>query len=327
VITRRRITVAGGIGMLAPFALAWGQSVTRIRRVGILLAGSITATAEFIQAFKLGMRDLGWVEGQNVEYRIASADGNAERLDALAGDLVAQRFEVILMGNGIAALAAQRTTKTIPIVIANVPNPVENKLVASLARPGGNITGVTGQGVEVFGKLIEIFHEVVPGAKRLAIVINEAGQTHRAYWGAAQSTCAALKIVPLRVVANAPDQFEGAAARIVQEHAQAIVVVSDGYLTWRAKLVEIMRATRLPTAYSLREFVVAGGLLSYGADLRSNYLHAATYVDKILKGANPANLPVEQPTKFELVINMKTAKALGLTVPQALLARADEVIE
>ena len=274
------------------------------------------------------MHDLGWREAQSVEYRAAYADGQVGRLDALAKELIEQKVEVIVVGAPQAARAAQKATNTIPIVMTNVSNAVENKFVASLARPGGNITGVTSQLEVVLGKLIEIFHETVPRARRIAILVNESNPSHRAFWTGAQSACAALKLVPLRVVASAPAQLAAAVAVIVREQAQAIVVVADAmYFNERAKLEELIRATRLPAAYALRDHVVAGGLLSYAADNSRNFRYAATFVDKILKGAKPADLPVEQPTKFDLVINLKTAKALGLAIPQSILLRADEVIE
>ena len=268
------------------------------------------------------------MEGKNVEYRIVYANGDVDRLDTLAGELVGQKVEVIVVASRQTAGAAQRATKTIPIVMAGVSNAVGTGLVASLAKPGGNITGFTSQQEEVLGKLIGILHEVTPGARRIAILLNESNPSHAVFWAAAQSACAALDLVALRVVASAPAQLGAAVEQIVRQRSQAVVVVSDAmYFAERAKLQELMQATRLPVAYVLRDHVVAGGLLSYGADLAANYRDAAKYVDKILKGAKPADLPVEQPTKFELVINLKTAKALGLTIPQSVLLRADEVIQ
>jgi putative ABC transport system substrate-binding protein len=296
--------------------------------VGMLSIASVTAVGHVIKAFKQGMRDLGWIEGQNVEYRLAFADGDVQRLERLAGELVGQKVDVIVVGNPQATRAAQRATTSIPIVMTNVSNAVDNRFVTSLAKPGGNITGVTSQLETVLGKLIEIFHEVAPGAKRIAVLLNETSPSHRAFWKGAQSACAALDLVALRVVANAPAQVDAAVAQIVHAQAQAVAVVADPmFVTEREKLEVLMRATRLPVAYGLREHVVAGGLLSYASNLARNYQYAATYVDKILKGARPADLPVQQPTRFELVLNLKTAKALGLNIPQPLLLRADEVIE
>jgi len=327
-ITRRGLSIAGGIVLLTARPLAWGQAGSKLRRVGSLAIASRDRTGHFYEAFDLGMRDLGWAEGKNVEYRFLSADGRAERLDALAGELVAQEVEVIVVGSPQAARAAQKATTTIPIVMANVSNAVGNQFVASLARPGGNITGITAQNEVVLGKLIEVLHEAVPGARRIAILLNESSPSHHAFWATAQSACAALKLVPLRVAASAPDQLEPAAAQAMREQADAIVVVADAmYLTERARLEALMRTTQLPVVYALREHVAAGGLFSYAADIVRNYRDVATYVDKILKGAKPADLPVAQPTRYELVLNLRTAKALGITIPQSLLLRADEVIQ
>jgi putative ABC transport system substrate-binding protein len=212
--------------------------------------------------------------------------------------------------------------------MVGVSNAIGTGFVASLARPGGNITGTTNQQEEVLGKLIGALHEVTPAARRIAILLNESNPSQTAYWAAAQRACAALDLVALRVVASAPVQFGAAIEQIARQQSQAVVVVPDPiYLNERAKLQELMHATRLPAAYGLREHVVAGGLLSYAADPVVDFRYAAKYVDKILKGAKPADLPVEQPTKFELVINLKTAKALGITIPQSVLLRADEVIQ
>jgi len=320
--------MAGGIGLLVAHRLSHGQSAAAIRRVGLLSVTSQASGAHLRAAFRQGMNDLGWMEGTNVEYRYAYADGDVDRLDALASELIGQKVEVIVVSSGQSAGAAQRATKTIPIVMAGVSNAVGAGFVASLAKPGGNITGFTSQQEEVLGKLIGILHEVTPGARRIAILLNESYPAHEVWWAGAQRACAALDLVPLRVVASAPAQLGAAVEQIARQRSQAVVVVSDGmYFAERAKLQELMLPTRLPVAYALRDHVVAGGLLSYGADLPANYRNAANYVDKILKGARPTDLPVEHATKFELVINLKTAKALGLTIPQSLLLRADEVIQ
>jgi putative ABC transport system substrate-binding protein len=328
VITRRSVLLAGGIGLLVAHRLSGGQPAATIRRVGMLSLGSEAAVDNLRAAFIQGMHDLGWLEGKNVEYRFVYANGDLDRLDALAGEVIGEKAEVILLSSQQAASAAKRATKTIPIVMANLADPVGTGFVASLAKPGGNITGITSQPEEVLAKRIGILHEITPGARRIAILLNESNPSHPAFWTIAQSACAALDLVALRVVASAPAQLGAAIEQIVQQRSQAVVVTSDGmYYAERAKLQELMQTTRLPVAYGLREFAVAGGLLSYGANLAANYRYAAKYVDKILKGAKPADLPVEQATKFELAINLKTAKALGLTIPQSELLRADEVIQ
>ena len=328
-ITRRSLSVAGGIGLLGAHLLGQGQPSASIRRVGILHVASAAEGASFRVPFKQGMHDLGWREGKNVEYEIVAAANDLNRLDPLARELVARKVDVVVAGASLAALAAQRATKTIPIVMAGVGDPVSQGLVANLARPGGNITGIANQADELLGKLIQILHEVAPTARRVAILLNESNPKGAAlYRAAGQSACAALDLTAVWVVASAPAQLPGAALQIVSQRAQAVVVVSDPmYLSERVKLIELLHATRLPVVYGHRENLAVGGLLSYTSNFPANFRYAATYVDKILKGARPADLPVEQPTKFELVINLKTAKALGLTIPQSVLLRADEVIE
>jgi putative ABC transport system substrate-binding protein len=205
---------------------------------------------------------------------------------------------------------------------------VSSGFVSSLAKPGGNITGFTSQQDEVLAKLIGILHEVAPAARRIAVLVNENSPMHAAYWAGAQSACATLDLVAQRFVASTPAQLGAAVEQIVRQRSQAIAVTGDAvYFAERAKVQELMQATRLPVAYLLRDHVLAGGLLSYGYDAPANYHDAAKYVDKILKGAKPADLPVEQATKFLLVINLKTAKSLGITIPKDILLRADEVIQ
>ena len=326
-ITRRSVLLAGGIGLLVAHRVVRGQPAANTRRIGWVSLGSIASPAEAYAAFKQGMHDLGWLDGKNVEYRTAYADGDVNHLDVLASGLIGQKVDVIVVGNAATTRALQRATKTIPIVMASVNNAVGNGFVASLAKPGGNITGITTQGEETLGKLIGILHEVAPGARRVAIVLNDGNPNHPVFWAAARSACAALDLVALRVVANTPAQFGAASEQIVRQRSQAVVVLADPiYLNERAELHGLLQATRLPVAYGWREHVVTGGLLSYAADLVATVRHVATYVDKILKGAKPADLPVEQVTKFDLVINARTAKSLGLTVPQSLLLTADEVI-
>ena len=327
-IKRRSVSFGIGVGLLVAQSLGRGQIAPALRRVGIIGTSSMAVGAHVIDAFKQGMRDLGWREGRDIEYRFAFAGGDMTRMDALALDLVSQRVDVILVPHPPAAVAAQRATKTIPIVMTNVSNAVANGFVASLDKPGGNITGITSQAEEVLGKLIGILHEVVPSARRMAIVLNETNKSHAAFWVTAQRVCAVLDVVPLRITASAAAQLAAAVEQIVQQRAKAVVVVSDGmYVGERTRLQELMQATRLPVAYGLRDHVVVGGLLSYASDLESNFRYAAKFVDKILKGAKPADLPVEQPTKFNLVINLRTARSLGITIPPLVQLRADEVID
>jgi putative ABC transport system substrate-binding protein len=328
VIDRRTFVGAVAGGLFIARSLAHAQSATTLRRVGILTLPSEPAVAPQFKAFVGAMRDLGWLDGKNVSYRFVYANGDMDRLDALASDLVAQKVELILAPSAPSVRAAQRATKTIPIVMGSVSNPVGNGFVASLAKPGGNITGVSNQMEDVLNKPIEILHEITPGARRFAILLNETSPSSTAFWSAAQRACAALNLVALKVVASTPSQLGAATAQIVRQQSQAVVVPIDSlYLNNRAELQALMQPTRLPVAYGWREHVFDGGLLSYGPDIVASFRHVAKFVDKILKGAKPADLPVEQPTKFELVINLKTAKALGLTIPQSMLLRADEVIQ
>jgi len=227
VITRRRVVLAGGASVLTTHSLSRGQSAANIRRVGWLASASQAANTHLRAAFAKGMQDLGWLEGKNFDYRFVYADGDVGRLDMLASELVAQRVDVILVGSSQSAEAAHRATKTVPIVLAGVANAVAAGLVSSLAKPGGNITGFTSQQDEVLGKLVGILHEVVPGARRIAILLNESNPFHAAYWASAQSACAALDIVALRVVASTPAQLEPAVGQIIQQRAQAVVVVPD----------------------------------------------------------------------------------------------------
>ena len=324
---RRTFIGAVGGGLVIAWALVQAQSAATIRRIGILSLPSEPTIAPQLAAFRQAMRDLGWLEGKNIEYRFVFANGYMDRLDALAGDLVEQRVDLILASSPPPTRAAQRATKTIPIVMASVANPVGNGFAASLAQPGGNITGVTNQQEEVLGKRIEILHEVAPGARRIAILLNETSPSYAANWAAAQSACAALNLVSLKVVASTPTQLGAAIEQIVGQRSQAVVVPPDSlYLNERVRLQALMQPTRLPVAYGWREHVVDGGLLSYGPDIVASFRNAAKYADKILKGAKPADLPIEQPTKFDLVINMRTAKLLGLTIPQSLRVQA-ELIE
>ena len=327
-ITRRRVLLVASIPLIAAHRLSGGQAPSTIRRVGLLQFSSEATSANLRAAFTQAMVALGWLDGKNIEYRIVYANGDVDRLEVLAAELIKQKVEVIVASSAAATRAAQLATKTTPIVMVAATNAVDSGFVASLAKPGGNITGVSNQREEALAKLIGVVHEVLPGARRIAVLQNDRNPSSATMWAAAQSACATLNLVPLRVVASVREELDGAIAQIVRQQSQAVIVVPDPiYLNERAKLQGLMQATRLPAAYGLREHVIAGGLLSYAADLAENYRSAATYVDRILKGAKPADLPVEQPTRYELVINLKTAKALDIAVPQSLLLRADEVIQ
>lgn len=304
------------------------QPAATVRRVGYLGASTTAIGGHLRDAFKQGMRDFGWIEGGNVEYRIAWSGTGVDRFDALAADLIGQQVDVIVCPNAQAALAAHKATKTIPIVFANASDPVGLGLVASLARPGGNVTGMATQGAEVLSKRIEILHQAVPTARRIAVLLNEDTPTPEVFWAVAEAACTSLGLVALRVAANTPAQFGVAAEQIVSQRAQAVVVVSSLlYYLERERLHEQMQTTRLPVVHEVRETLGSSGLLSYGVDNAASFRYLAKWVDKILRGAKPADLPVERPTQFALVVNLKAAKALGITIPQAVMLRADEVIQ
>jgi putative ABC transport system substrate-binding protein len=327
-ITRRAALCAGGVGLLVASRAGRGQGVAAIRRIGWLSIGSKDSPTDLHVAFKEGMRDLGWREGETVEYQFLYADGSVDRLDAMAAELVRRAVDIIVVNNALTTRAAQKATKTIPVLMTGVSNPVSNGFVASLAKPGGNVTGLVIVPEEVQGKLIGILHEIVPKARRIAVMVNDRNLNHAAFWSAARDTCSALDLEALRFAASAPAQFHAVVDQIIAARAQAVLVVADPvFLNERVKLQALMQATRLPVAYSLRQHVLEGGLLSYSSDLAALYRYAAKYAHRILQGTRPADLPLEQPTKFELVINLKTAKALGLTAAPSLLLRADEVIE
>jgi len=292
-------------------------------------ASTVTDSGHLVEALKQGMRDLGWLEGSNVEYRGFRPGRVVSQFDAMALELVSQHVDVIVATSTQATRAAQRATATVPIVMVGSSNAVGNGFIASLSKPGGNITGLSTQAEEVLGKSIEYLHEAAPAARRIAILLNETHPSLAVFWASAQAACAALDLNALRVVASAPAQFAAAVEQIASQRSQGVVVTPDVlYYAERVKLQELLQTTRLPVAYGMREAVtIGGGLLSYTTNLPALYRSSAKWVDKILKGAKPADLPVEQPTNFELEINLKAAKALGLALPRSLLLRANEVIE
>ncbi len=282
-----------------------------------------------IKAFEEGLRSLGYRVGENVVIEYRFANGEMERLPALAADLVRLGVDVIVTGTNPSTVAAMKATTTIPIVMTNSVDPVGAGLVASLARPGGNVTGLAvDAGDEIFGKRFELLKETLPNLSRVGILLNPDFALNRSRQTSMGETARTLGLTLVPVEARGLDALEQAFATMVRERAQAFVVQGDPVLfNYRGQIAEMAIRNRLPAVSVQREYAEAGFLLTYGADIRDLYRRSAAFVDKIFKGAKPADLPVEQPTKFELVINLKTAKALGLTVPPTLLARADEVIE
>jgi putative ABC transport system substrate-binding protein len=319
--------IAGGI-LAAPIA-GDAQEAGKIPRVGFLGPRTRADARPFSDAFLRGLRDLGWVDGKNIAIEYRFAEGRLDRLPDLAAELVRLKVDVILAGSTPPAMAAKNATRTIPIVMAVSADPVGIGLVASLARPGGNITGLSFDvDLTVITKELELLKEAVPRVRRVAVLSNPANQGNARAIRNVKVTAQSLGVQLQFLEARGPEEFEGAFAAIAREGAGALLVVPDSVLgLHRVRLLDFAARRRLPAMYGLREYTEAGGLMSYAVDVRDSFRRAATYVDKILKGAKPGDLPIEQPTQFELVINLKTAKALGLTIPPSLLQRADQVIE
>jgi len=330
VTTRRAFisTLAGGL-LAAPLA-AEAQQAGKTYRIGVL--GNVPLadprSAHLWGAFAEGLRDLGYVDGGNTTIEHRSSEGKYERLPALAAELVRLKVDIIVAPAAQNVLAARQASRTIPIVMASVGDPVGNGLVASLARPGGNVTGTSFLTSAMVGKQLELLTQITPHVARLAILLNPANPGHPLTLEEAKAAAHLLRIQLQALEARGPDDLERTFAAMAREHAGALFVPWDGtFLVLLTRITRLAAKTRLPTLYGQRGYVDAGGLASYGPSAIESFRRAATYVDKILKGAKPGDLPVEQPTKFELVINLKTAKALGLTIPPSVLQRADEVIQ
>ncbi|TMH53998.1 MAG: ABC transporter substrate-binding protein [Betaproteobacteria bacterium] len=326
----RRDTVLALLALgAAPFA-AEAQQAAKIARIGYLETNPVTSP-HVHEAFLQGLRDLGYVEGRNLVIEYRDAEGKVERLPALAAELVALKVDVIVASGTLAALAAKQTTRTLPIVFSPAGDPVGSGLVTSLARPGGNVTGLSAFAPELVGKRLELLKQAVPGVSRVAVLWQPGAfgeRTEKDILKRAEVAGRDLHLPLQFVEARGPADFARAFSDMSIARADALTVLaSNMFVSERRRLVDLAAAKRLPAVYSARELVDAGGLMSYGANLADLNRRAATYVDRILKGTKPADLPVEQPAKFELILNLKTAKALGLTIPQSVLGRADEVIQ
>jgi putative ABC transport system substrate-binding protein len=302
---------------------AEAQQTKKISRVGYLAAPSPPPDSAFLQ----GLRDLGYLEGKNITIDYRFADGKHERLPGLAAELIGLKVDIIVTVGTPAAVAAKQATSMIPIVMAIVADPVGEGLVASLARPGGNVTGLANLDTELSQKRLEILKEVVPRLSRVAILWNPANPAHKRALEESEVAARTLGVRLQPVGVRDPNEFKSAFSAMTREHAGALMLLADSmFRAYRARIVELAGRSRLPSIFWTRDSVEAGGLMSYGATYPDLYRRAAIFVDKILKGAKPADLPVEQPTKFEFVINLKTAKQIGLTIPPNVLARADRVI-
>jgi putative ABC transport system substrate-binding protein len=327
VIDRRTFLAGTGVVLLAvPFA-AEAQPVASARRIGVLLVG-LSPESKGLQYFRQGLRDAGYSEGRNVVLDWRSAKGDYDRVPALVTDLVQSKVDVIVVDSTVATQVAQRSTSTIPIVMALVVDPVGSGLVKSLAHPGGNVTGLSMMTTELNAKRLQLLKEAIPRLARVAVLWNPDHPFHHKVVEDLRAIGPSLSMELSFVSVRTPEQFGPAFSDISRARAQALYVVEDPILFGhRLTFFNLASKARLPTIHELRRWPEQAALMSYGPDLHDLFYRAATYVDKILKGAKPADLPVQQPTKFELVINLKTAKTLGLTIPQSLLGRADEIIQ
>ncbi len=325
---RRFIEVIAG-GLLAAPLAAEAQQAGKVYRIGILgEKGSDPSEARLWQAFRLGLRERGWIEGENILIESRWVEGNSARLPELAAELVRLKVDLIVTRGSTYVQGAKTATSSIPIVFTMHADPLRTGHVASLARPGGNITGLAILMTEVNVKGLEMLISAVPKAKRIAVLWNPDTPSHTPGLKALEEAARPFQLQLQAVVARTGADLESAFAAMARAHAQAVLVLSFGpYIAERQRMAELAIRYRLPTFFGARDHVEAGGLMSYAADLSDLVRRGAIYVDKILRGAKPGDLPVEQPTKFELVINLKTAKALGLTIPRPLLQRADEIIQ
>jgi len=325
VLDRRTFLAGTGAGLLAaPLAVEAQQ----VHRIGMLETTPVALNAANLEAFRQGLRALGYVERQNYAIEYRSADGRAERFPGLAAELVRLKVDLLVTRGTPAALAAKKATRTIPIVMATSGDPVGTGVVSSLARPGGNVTGMSTNTAELVGKRLGLLKEAIPGIARIALVQNMSNPTLVTQRKQIEVAARSLGIQPQYLDVRKPEDLGRAFDTAIKQRVDAVHVSLDT-LTQNSlgRIVDLSAKHRLPAIYYSRDFVDAGGLMAYGVSYPESYRRAATYVDKIFKGAKPADLPVEQPTKFEFIINLKTARALGLTIPQSLLQRADEIIQ
>jgi len=329
----RRLRTFASTALLLAVAAAGppadAQQAPKTAKIGILSATTPAALAPSVEAFKQGLRELGWVEGKSFVLEVRYGEGKVERLSELARELVALKMHVIVTPADLSIAAIKRETQTIPIVMALSSDPVGAGFVASLARPGGNITGLSNISPELSGKRVELLREAVPGLSRLALLWNPEVRGAVLDYKEAASAARSLRVEVQSVEVSRAEDLDRAFSTITSWRAQALMLpgINPVGFANRAQIVSFAQRNRLPSMFPTKEYVDSGGLMSYGPSLVDLFRRAAGYVDKILKGAKPADLPVQQPTKFELVINLKTAKALSLTLPQSLLRRADEVIQ
>jgi ABC-type uncharacterized transport system substrate-binding protein len=324
---KKKITVLALCALLCALSVsAQAQQPKKVPRIGYLAPGSRSSVS--VEAFQQGLRDLGYIKGQNVVIEYRYAEGMADRVPNLAAELVQRKIDVIVVSGTPATQAVKNATKTIPIVMVSVTDPVGTGLVASLAHPGGNVTGLSNLYENLGGKQLELLKEAFPKTSRVAVLWDPANASNALWLGQLKVASSALRVTLQPVEVHVPDDLDPAFAAIKREGAGAFCALANTLVgTYGARIIDFAAKSRLPAMYPESRFTNAGGLMSYGANFADLYRRAATYVDKILKGAKPADLPVEQPTKFELVINLKTAKQIGVTIPQSVLYKADKVIK
>ena len=314
--------------LLAAVTLAEAQQPKKVPRIGFLSAASASAVAGRLDAFRQGLTELGYIEGKNIVVEYRYADGKADRLPALAAELVGAELDLIVAATTPGVLAVKKASATVPIVFVDISDPVANGLVASLARPGGNITGLTIFGPELSGKRLELLKEAAPNVARVALLWNSANPANELMWKETQAVAHELRVQLQSLEVRSSNDFDSAFEAALREHAQALIAAPEPLINTHLKrIVEFAAKNWLPAMYGAPEVVNAGGLMAYAPSYTDLYRRAATYVDKILKGTKSADLPVEQPKKFEFIINLKTAKQIGVTIPQSVLFRADKVIK
>jgi putative ABC transport system substrate-binding protein len=324
--TRRDFLVALAGALAAPGA-PFAQQADRVRRIGFLSSESAAAWAPRVEAFRAGLRDLGYVEGRNIAIEFRWANGNYDQVPRLTAELVAQNVDVILAGAAVATRAAKEATKTIPVVMVAVGDPVEFGLVPSLARPGGNLTGSSFLSIELAAKRVAVIKDTLPRVKRVGTLLNPDTPGSALVLRAMETTARSLKLELQVFEVRRAGDFEAAFSAFAKGRVEALAIPNQAMLTVNAKRIATLAAGHRLASVGGAEFADAGCMLGYGANLVELYRRASTYVDKILRGARPGDLPVEQPSTYELVINVKTAKALGVKIPESVLFRADRVIE
>jgi putative ABC transport system substrate-binding protein len=323
---RRREFIAGLSAAAWPLVVK-AQQGDRVRRIGVLVAG-VESENRNVSAFTQALAGLGWIDGRNVRMHLRAGSGDINRIRALAHELVGLQPDIILAVTTAVTVALQRETRTIPIVFTMVPDPVASGIVARLDRPNGNITGFATLVASLGGKWLELLSEIAPGLKRAAIMFNPDTAPVSVHMPSLEAAARSLKVVPITAPVNNDEEIETAIIALGHEPGGGLVVTPDGFTSvHRAPIRSAAARNNVPAIYPFRDFVLGGGLLSYGPDPVDTFRGAASYVDRILRGAKPGDLPVQFPTKFEMAVNLKTAKALGLAIPQSILLRADEVIE